>query len=234
MVSKFFLARVILIFLFFGSFSSKVSADIIYLKNGHSLEGIVKSEDNDRIELEVCFGTVKFEKDQIEKISFYTLEEKQRFRQKCAEQRMESQRKIQGQKQQEVSRPKHIEFSQEQAGMVLEVVLNRRINVSLILDTGASLVMLRKHVAQELGIDLEKVKEEIKLKLADGREVQGKLIFLENVRIGTAEADKIEAAVLLEEIGDIGETDGLLGMSFLKKFNFKVDYQNKRLILERL
>ncbi|MFH1398429.1 MAG: hypothetical protein ABIH27_07770 [Candidatus Omnitrophota bacterium] len=48
------------------------------------------------------------------------------------------------------------------------------------------------------------------------------------------EAKEVDAAVLLDEVAGIKFKDGLLGMSFLKKFNFKIDQANNRVILERL
>jgi len=47
-------------------------------------------------------------------------------------------------------------------------------------------------------------------------------------------ARKVDCAVLLDDTGDLGFGDGLLGMSFLKRFNFTVDQKQKKLTLEKL
>lgn len=43
-------------------------ADIIYLKNGRSIEGLVKKEEAGYVELEISFGSMKFSRKQIERI----------------------------------------------------------------------------------------------------------------------------------------------------------------------
>jgi clan AA aspartic protease (TIGR02281 family) len=103
------------------------------------------------------------------------------------------------------------------------------------LDTGASLVVLRKNIAQKLGIDLRNVQSDLKMQLADGRQVNVKSLVLESIKVQNAEAKNVEAAVILDEETQGSEFyDGLLGMSFLRKFNFKIDQKEKKLILEKL
>ena len=63
-ISKLVFCQLIFIFLF-----SQVFADTIKLKNGRSVEGIIKAEDGERIELEVGSGSVKFLKSEIADIS---------------------------------------------------------------------------------------------------------------------------------------------------------------------
>ena len=70
------------------------------------------------------------------------------------------------------------------------------------------------------------------MKIADGRTVLAIPVMLDTVRIGDAHAENVQAAVLAESLPQQG-FDGLLGMSFLSRFNFQVDYANKKLILEK-
>ena len=112
--------------------------------------------------------------------------------------------------------------------------MNNKVQAALVLDTGASVILLRKEVALKLGINLENVKPDSNIIVADGRKVNAKYITLDSVKVENVEAVKVDAAIILDEIGDIGFQDGLLGMSFLQRFNFKVDQRDKRLILERL
>jgi predicted aspartyl protease len=53
------------------------------------------------------------------------------------------------------------------------------------------------------------------------------------VKVENVEAEDVPAAVLTEAITRPGYEDGLLGMSFLNRFTFKVDYNSGKLILER-
>ena len=101
------------------------------------------------------------------------------------------------------------------------------------MDTGASIMMLRKDVAKKLGLDLDTAKFDMQVQLADGRKVNAKYVVLESVKVQNSEALNVDAAVLLDE-ADISFGEGLLGMSFLSRFNFKVDQKEKKLILEKL
>ena len=62
----------------------------------------------------------------------------------------------------------------------------------------------------------------------------GKIPHSDVLEVQGVVAKKVEAAVLLDDTGGLGFGDGLLGMSFLKKFNFKVDQREKKLTLEKL
>ena len=56
--------------LFIGlfNFKSQASADTLFLKNGRSIDGLIKKEDVDNVELEISFGSMKFSKKQIDSI----------------------------------------------------------------------------------------------------------------------------------------------------------------------
>lgn len=215
-------------------FTRQLGADTLYLKNGHSIEGLIRSEGGDFIELEVCSGKVKFRKSEIEKIKKTSPEESFALRQKWERQKLENQEKALKRQFEEAEKPKRIEFSQDAQGIILAVTLNKKVATSLVLDTGASLVVLKKDVAKKLKIDLDKVVSDAKLILADGRQVKAKRVILESVKVEDVEAKDVEAAVMLDEVDNFAFADGLLGMSFLRRFNFKVDQKDKRLVLEKL
>jgi len=223
----------VLSLIFWAIFLAKSPADTLYLKNGRSIEGLIKSEDEKTIELEVCQGFIKFDKDEIERIEKSAPPEAQVIRLKWERRIVQAQQRLQKQREEEERMPKKVEFSQERQGIILNVTLNRKVEASLVLDTGASLIMLRKDMAKKIGINLDKVKPDAKLTLADGRKIDAKYIILESVKAQGVEAENVEAAILLEEVGEINFGDGLLGMSFLGRFNFKVDQKEKKLILEK-
>ena len=225
--------RKIIIFLLFFSVTAALSADTLYLKNGRAIEGLIKNEDENRLTLEVCSGAVSFGKSEIKRVEKSTPEEVSAIRHKWEIQKQENQKKWTARWIEEEAAPKKIEFSQDTQNIILPVKLNKKAETRLVLDTGASTVMLRKDIAKKLNINLDNLKPESKVTLADGRQVNAKLVILESVEVEGVEANDVEAVILSEE-GEIGFGDGLLGMSLLKRFNFKVDQKDKKLILEKL
>lgn len=109
-------------------------------------------------------------------------------------------------------------------------VINRKTHATLMVDTGASNVMLAKKTALRLGYNLNASKR-VKAKLANGKVVPGRVIILKELRVGSARATNIPAIVLEQESG--GNYDGLLGMSFLSQFVFQIDTVKGELMLQR-
>lgn len=208
-------------------------ADTLYLKNGHKIEGLVKEGENDYVELEVCSGSVKFRKHEIEKINKSTQEEIDAIRKKWEKQKIDNQNMVLKRQLEEENAPKKVQFVQEGQAILVTVTLNNKIDALLILDTGAAIVTLRKNIAEKLKINLKNVVPDMIMTLADGRKVNGKRIMLDSLKVEKTEAREVEAAIILDEVGELGSADGLLGMSFLKKYNFKIDQKNKKLILEK-
>lgn len=209
-------------------------ADILYLKNGRAIEGLIRNEAEDRVELEVCAGTVKFFKNEIARIERSAPQEAEAIRKNWGRQQKESQDRRLKRQLEEERAPKTIDFSKESQNIMLKVSLNNRLEARLTLDTGAELTVLKKAIAQKLRLNLDKSDAAIQLTVADGRRINAKRVILESVIVEGIEAKNVEAAVMLDDIGDSGFGDGLLGMSFLKRFNFKVDHKEKKLILEKL
>jgi len=118
--------------------------------------------------------------------------------------------------------------------MTVAVRLNNKVDTTMVLDTGASLILLTRDVAEKLGYNLDRLRPNMKVQVADGRTVDAARIILDSVKVENSEAERVEASVLMEEKGNFGFEDGLLGMSFLKRFNFKIDLKEKKLILEKL
>ena len=117
---------------------------------------------------------------------------------------------------------------------MVNALLNKKVEAKLLLDTGASTVLLTKRLAEKLGIKTNgENKNKGKVRLADGREVDGMYMRLDSVNVQGVEAKDVGTVVLLEHT-KTNSHDGLLGMSFLSKFNFQIDTVNKKIILEKL
>lgn len=223
------MSKVIFCFiLLFASLPQIALADTVYLKNGRAIEGFVKKESAKEVELEVGGGTVTFSREEIERVRKSGPEESAKIQekwQKARERAAEEKAKYEAQ-------PKEVSMTKESGQIAVEAVLNKRARCTLILDTGASMVVLTKNTARKAGIDLAKIPQNVRLRVADGREVNAGYAILESIQIEDAQARNVEAAVLLEDVNP-GYRDGLLGMSFLKHFNFSVDHSRGKLVLEK-
>lgn len=115
-------------------------------------------------------------------------------------------------------------------GLTTSVLLNRKVREELIVDTGATDTVISSSLAKKIGIQTAKGKN-VLCRVADGRTVNGKQINIREVRVGGAKVYNVQAIVL--DSGEIGTSPGLLGMSFLNNFVFKVDTEKETLVLQK-
>lgn len=99
-------------------------------------------------------------------------------------------------------------------------------SVALIVDTGASTVVLPESLAAELGFQPERLQDTVS-QTASGR-VPSKLGLLRSVRVGAVAAADVPVSFIAD-----AKLQGamLLGMSFLRRFRMTIDDANDELIL---
>lgn len=215
---------------------SPVFADTIYLRNGRGIQGLIKSETAEKIELEVGFGVVTFRRDEIFHIDKSPLEQASQIRQKWQTDKIEADKRdlIRKQELEKAKDSGHVEFEQQAGSILVDVLINNKAHANLFLDTGASLTVISDKIAKQLGINIANLKDGLQMQMADGRKLVAKLVLLDSIKIKNIEAKEVMAAIIPTPAGDSAMKDGLLGMSFLKYFNFTVDHQNNKLILEKI
>lgn len=221
--------------LFLFSMFSFSYADTLYLKNGRSMEGVIKKEDDQSVELEVGVEcSVKFLKSDLNSISRSSSQDSLALRNKWKNDKLAGEKRMAEEKLADERKPRTIELSRDLQGIALNAILDDKVEAKMVLDTGASITLITRNIADKLRINLDKLQPDMNITVADGRKVSAKHIVIGKVEVQGAQARNVDAAVLLSEAGDVGFGDGLLGMSFLKNFNFKVDQKEKKLILEKL
>jgi clan AA aspartic protease (TIGR02281 family) len=112
--------------------------------------------------------------------------------------------------------------------VVIDAMLNRRVTVPMLLDTGADFTVLTKQAARDLrlsSLDHLPTQEFI----TAGGSVRFPIAMLQSLRIGTAEARDVEVAIDIDGHMPMG----LLGMTFLRHFKVTVDHQQGQITFER-
>jgi clan AA aspartic protease (TIGR02281 family) len=112
---------------------------------------------------------------------------------------------------------------------MVEVVLNNRVKALLMVDTGASLVTISSKVAKRMGARLGSDSPQIPFTTAGGV-VWMPMLAVDNLNVGAARGEMVEASVS-DQLGDL---DGLLGMSFLGDFRVEMDRARSQMILRPL
>ena len=113
----------------------------------------------------------------------------------------------------------------------VSTVLNNKYTKELVIDSGASVMSLPHKMAAEVGVEPKSTDKDIILRLADGREVQAKLVKIPQVRVGKFIVENVECAVMPENLINAAP---ILGMSFLKNFSFKIDSESHKLTMSKV
>jgi clan AA aspartic protease (TIGR02281 family) len=106
-----------------------------------------------------------------------------------------------------------------------EVILNGKLKRTLIVDTGASFVLIDGQTAKELDVTVGDDTPIIPMATASGWGFVP-LVTLKSVRVGEAEVQNVEAVILTMPSGG-----GLLGNTFLNKFGVNIDSTNEKMTL---
>ena len=179
-------------------------ADQVYFNSGRKMEARVLSDDGERIELALPRGgTMTLDKSDIKRI--------------------------------QKSDPSEINvnFVDGQNKMMVDCLLDNKVNATFLIDTGASVCMLSKKMGTALGIDMSDPKRIAKVQIADGSSVPAFHTTLSSLRVQHIEAKDVEAVILLQDLPqDVSFKDGLLGMSFLGRYKTHMDYSAKKFVIE--
>lgn len=245
------MTRGVLIFLsiFCILWISSVLAETIELKNGEDIVGEIVQETEEALVVSKPEGSFIFSisRDRIKNVRPSTPAElqRERLRKKSkgkvdTEEEKARREKIKKDRlekyEQEVLAAKRargrikIKFLEDRFGVV-EALLNNKIKAALLVDSGASRVVISEAIAKQLGIEDLDEKPKIHATLADGSITTGIAITLDSVKVGDSEVKDVDTTVSKTPPG--GGLDGLLGMTFLQYFHVKLDSKENCLILEK-
>ena len=120
--------------------------------------------------------------------------------------------------------------------VLVEAVLNNETKAVLVVDTGAEMVVLSKQIGEKMGVDVstDTGRGIIDLHLAGGKTVKARATTIGTIDVEGVVAKDVAAAVLLEDKGSVGFRDGLLGRSFLNRYNISIDLKKMKMVMEEL
>ncbi|MCX5678445.1 MAG: retropepsin-like aspartic protease [Candidatus Omnitrophica bacterium] len=232
---------------------------MIYLNTGGSISGIITRESATGVEAEIGAGTIVINRADIKSMHHASAEALADLRDKWAEERsrlklqeksseedrgrrlkayenwVNEEAKSKTGKAREEGEVKVVRDPDSQA-ILVSAILDGEVKALLELDTGASLVILSKHIGDKLGVDMssETKRNIVGLRLVGGQIVKARTVILKSIAIEGVEERDVLAAVMLEDAGPADLKDGLLGRSFLGRFNIRLDMQKMSMSLQKL
>jgi hypothetical protein len=107
----------------------------------------------------------------------------------------------------------------ENGVLVMSALLSKDEECHLVVDTGSTLVTISPELVRVLGLT-RSLAEEVEVVLPGGHRARGRKLILPSLSVQGMEAQNVEAVQLEESQCGI---DGLLGLSYLNRFNYMVE-----------
>jgi predicted aspartyl protease len=103
---------------------------------------------------------------------------------------------------------------------------SRETTVLLLLDTGASITVLHGNVANNLAI--QKMTPSV-LFSAEGHRIESRLAQLSYIKVGPLKKKNVLVSIIEHKDPSV-ERQGLLGMNFLRNFEYQIDFKRRKII----
>jgi clan AA aspartic protease (TIGR02281 family) len=124
-----------------------------------------------------------------------------------------------------------IELHRENGVFHVMAMMNGKVPVRMVFDTGAGLTTISAKLAKEIGLKPSPTDSPVELTVADGTRVQGRKMTIPLVRVGKTTVKNVECAVMPESKRDV---DPLLGQSFFKNLTIEFNQDTGRLKISKV
>ncbi len=210
-------------------FSTTACADTVYTRDKRTWQGLIIAENKHQVWLDLGFDIAIIKKEKIIRI---LRSDSQTAKNISAELKTKRQKRNQMLLSRD-QKPREVPFETFQGHILVQALLNGHVKSKLLLDTGSTFTFLSQEIASKLGIPNDNKGLAAQVMTSDGRSQKMLVSTLRTVRVGTAEARDVMVAILPKMREKTPFADGLLGVSFLSRYNFKIDYKRSKLILEQ-
>ena len=119
-----------------------------------------------------------------------------------------------------------VPLSRSHGGWIADVVLNDERKARFLVDTGASISVLSPELAKTLRVEVDPTAQTVKLSTLGGV-ISAPVTTIPSINVGGVEASGIKAVVY--EVGP--NIDGILGNTFLDRYQITVDAARSRLLI---
>ena len=119
-------------------------------------------------------------------------------------------------------------FSETASGIVTSSLINGAARRDAIVDTGSEIAVITTKLAKALGYDIKTAREG-RFRTPGGF-VNAPVVELESIKIGSAKVKNVPAAVI--DFKERGPVSAIIGMNFLSRFIFEIDYASKKITFQ--
>lgn len=204
-------------------------ADTVQTEDGRVWKGLVVDETARELKLDLGFDVAALDKNHIIRIQRSNPKEAAAIRNDLEIKRQRYEKVM----RQRDGKPQEVPLINFNGHVLVDVLLEGHVKARVLLDTGSTITFLSANIAKQLGLPAKGSKPTIEAMTSDGRKQRMALVTLQSVRIGNIETQGVQVAILPQTKDQLPYVDGLLGVSFLSQYNFKIDYRRNKLILER-
>ncbi|MCG3175744.1 MAG: hypothetical protein MOGMAGMI_00677 [Candidatus Omnitrophica bacterium] len=213
-----------------AALSAPAAADTITDRSGRQWTGVIIDDGAQAYRLDLGFDIATIRKEDARSVHPSGPAEKAELIKRNAARRAESARLL----ARRDGGPRRVRAQVRDGHLFAPVRINGREPMTLLVDSGASLVVLSRSSARKLGIDTGSLTGRVEMRGAGNRVYQAAHTVLDSVSWDGVELRGVEAAVLLDdEMAEPLYRDGLLGQSFLSRYNYKVFPKSGTVELER-
>ena len=122
-----------------------------------------------------------------------------------------------------------IPFERMDSGHILVDVAVNGMKTKMVVDTGASNVVITEALSKRMNLDLSQAADVVRLHTNCG-DVEGRSFEITRIELGGVLKENVRSVIAPNDSIFMG-FDGLLGLSFLGDFKVTVDYQKGQIIL---